>query len=50
MKGGGLPATFNLAQLHFHWGDDNNEGSEHTLNGTQYPLEVTRTRAQGQGI
>ena len=26
--------------LHFHWGLDNLHGSEHTLNGKRYPLEV----------
>ncbi|CAB3359959.1 Hypothetical predicted protein [Cloeon dipterum] len=34
MAGGGLPAAFSLAQIHFHW------GSEHTLNGRRYPLEA----------
>ena len=37
---GGLPGTFKLAQFHFHWGTDDSTGSEHTLNGRQYPLEV----------
>ena len=26
--------------LHFHWGVDNEHGSEHTINGKQYPLEL----------
>jgi len=26
--------------LHFHWGRDDSEGSEHTINGESYPLEV----------
>lgn len=26
--------------LHFHWGRNENEGSEHTINGKAYPLEV----------
>ncbi len=29
-----------LAQFHFHWGDDNTKGSEHTYGGQAYPLEV----------
>ena len=27
--------TFVLAQAHFHWGDDDQQGSEHTLDGQQ---------------
>jgi len=26
--------------LHFHWGVDDNSGSEHTIDGNMYPLEV----------
>ena len=26
---------FVLAQAHFHWGDDDQQGSEHTLDGQQ---------------
>jgi len=29
-----------LAQAHFHWGRDNTEGSEHYIDGRQYPLEI----------
>jgi carbonic anhydrase len=32
--GGGLPGTFLLDQMHFHW------GSEHTINGRRYGLEL----------
>ncbi|XP_052872518.1 carbonic anhydrase 1-like [Anopheles cruzii] len=32
--GGGLPGRFILDQLHFHW------GSEHTLSGVRYALEL----------
>lgn len=37
IDGGPLPANENytLAQLHFHWGVNDNEGSEHMLNGKQ---------------
>lgn len=27
-------------QVHFHWGDDNDEGSEHTINGLHDSMEV----------
>jgi carbonic anhydrase len=40
IQGGGLPATYHLVQFHFHWGGDDNQGSEHTVNGRQYPMEV----------
>ncbi|XP_011312633.1 carbonic anhydrase 2-like [Fopius arisanus] len=29
-----------LQGLHFHWGNKNNRGSEHTLNGVSYPMEM----------
>jgi len=32
--------TFCLHGLHFHWGLTDDTGSEHTINGHQYPLEV----------
>ncbi|OWF36341.1 carbonic anhydrase-like [Mizuhopecten yessoensis] len=37
---GGLPGTFKAAQLHFHWGSVDTKGSEHTMNGIAYPMEV----------
>jgi carbonic anhydrase len=40
MSGGGLPDTFYLAQFHFHWGYNAFQGSEHTINGRKYPLEI----------
>lgn len=40
MSGGGLPDTFYLVQFHFHWGYNAFQGSEHTINGRKYPLEV----------
>ena len=32
--------SYNLAQFHFHWGPDSSTGSEHTVDGVAYPLEV----------
>ncbi|GFY52401.1 carbonic anhydrase 6 [Trichonephila inaurata madagascariensis] len=29
-----------LQQVHFHWGSQNNAGSEHTLDGIRYDLEA----------
>ncbi|KAK6174151.1 hypothetical protein SNE40_017480 [Patella caerulea] len=37
---GGLPGKYKLLQLHFHWGSDNGKGSEHTINGERFPMEV----------
>lgn len=40
VEGGGLPGRFRTAQFHFHWGRSDSGGSEHTLNGRRYPLEL----------
>jgi len=32
--------TFCLDSMHFHWGLDDESGSEHTVNGYQFPLEL----------
>ncbi|CAL4151217.1 unnamed protein product, partial [Meganyctiphanes norvegica] len=40
IMGGLLPKTYNLAHFHFHWGSDSSRGSEHTINGKAYPLEM----------
>uniref|UniRef100_A0A2R5L769 Carbonic anhydrase n=1 Tax=Ornithodoros turicata TaxID=34597 RepID=A0A2R5L769_9ACAR len=37
---GGLPGKYIFAQLHFHWGSDNTRGSEHFVDGRQYPMEL----------
>lgn len=40
IRGGGLHATYKAVQLHLHWGVDDGPGSEHTVDGEQYPMEV----------
>merc|ERR1719384_2550410 len=42
IMGGRLPAgdRFDFLQLHWHWGSDSSKGSEHTMDGKEYPLEV----------
>ncbi|KAM4044315.1 carbonic anhydrase 4 [Anomaloglossus baeobatrachus] len=40
ISAGGLSGTYSIAQLHFHWGNEGIKGSEHTLNGVRYPMEL----------
>ena len=40
VSGGGFVDTYRLNEFHFHWGQDSSRGSEHTINGKAYPLEV----------
>ncbi|KAE9555132.1 hypothetical protein FO519_001627 [Halicephalobus sp. NKZ332] len=40
ISGGGLRYNYTLLQIHFHWSDSDNHGSEHTFDGTHYPLEI----------
>ncbi|XP_038670035.1 carbonic anhydrase 4-like isoform X2 [Scyliorhinus canicula] len=40
IKGGNLPNTYKAVQFHFHWGTDSHPGSEHTIDGEQYPMEL----------
>ena len=32
--------SYQMLQLHFHWGADNTKGSEHTINGEEFPMEM----------
>lgn len=40
VSGGGLPTTYKAVQFHLHWGTDGGPGSEHTIDGEQYPMEL----------
>ncbi|KAG7516104.1 carbonic anhydrase 4-like [Solea senegalensis] len=40
ISGGGLPDSYKAVQFHFHWGINGGPGSEHTIDGEQYPMEV----------
>ncbi|KFW81606.1 Carbonic anhydrase 15, partial [Manacus vitellinus] len=40
ISGGGLPGRYCALQLHFHWGSPAGNGSEHTLDGHQLPMEL----------
>ncbi|XP_062242535.1 carbonic anhydrase 4b [Platichthys flesus] len=40
IQGGNLPATYKTIQLHLHWGKDGGPGSEHLIDGEQFPIEM----------
>ncbi|XP_061658803.1 carbonic anhydrase 4a [Syngnathoides biaculeatus] len=40
ISGGGLPSTYKAVQFHLHWGNNGGPGSEHTIDGEQYPMEL----------
>ncbi|EGV93501.1 Carbonic anhydrase 1 [Cricetulus griseus] len=40
LKGGPLSESYRLTQFHFHWGNSNDHGSEHTLDGVKFSGEV----------
>jgi len=40
VSGGGLKNKYIFAQSHLHWGNTSVSGSEHTVNGAWYPLEM----------
>ncbi|KAG7269891.1 hypothetical protein CRUP_010911, partial [Coryphaenoides rupestris] len=40
LKGGPLEDQFRLCQFHFHWGESNAWGSEHTVDRKLFPAEL----------
>ncbi|XP_048868878.1 carbonic anhydrase 15-like [Brienomyrus brachyistius] len=40
VKGGGLKYSYSATEIHFHWGSVNHPGSEHTVNGKRYQMEM----------
>lgn len=38
---GGLPGPHKLSGFHFHWGRNSGRGSEHTINGYKFAMEVS---------
>jgi len=41
VRDGGLVDEFKAVRLEFHWANTNKRGSEHYVNDTAFPLEVT---------
>lgn len=44
---GGLKGEYIFAQFHFHWGRDSTQGSEHTIDGVRYPMELHLVHYKG---
>ncbi|KAL5015627.1 hypothetical protein ScPMuIL_007290, partial [Solemya velum] len=40
IEGGGLPSRYKLVPVPFHWGNNSSVGSEHTIYGHQFMMEV----------
>uniref|UniRef100_A0A3P8T140 Carbonic anhydrase n=1 Tax=Amphiprion percula TaxID=161767 RepID=A0A3P8T140_AMPPE len=40
ISGGGLQGIYKAVQFHLHWGNNGGPGSEHTIDGEQYPMEL----------
>ncbi|OQV17338.1 putative Carbonic anhydrase 2 [Hypsibius exemplaris] len=40
IKSGSQSNDYEFLQMHFHWGADDSRGSEHIINGEQFPLEL----------
>ncbi|XP_017771738.1 PREDICTED: carbonic anhydrase 7-like [Nicrophorus vespilloides] len=46
ISGGPLKHEYRLHSLHFHWGSENNRGSEHTINGVSAGMEIHAVHVQ----
>lgn len=40
IRSGGLPGEYEVINFHFHWGKLDYKGSEHTVDGESFPLEM----------
>ncbi|XP_056308449.1 carbonic anhydrase 4a [Danio aesculapii] len=40
VSGGNLAEAYKAVQFHLHWGSSGGPGSEHTIDGEQYPMEL----------
>lgn len=47
VKDGGLVGEYKAIRMDFHWGKDEQNGSEHLINDTRYPMEVNFSTPSG---
>ncbi|XP_073680006.1 carbonic anhydrase IV c [Garra rufa] len=40
IHGGGLSGIYKAVQFHLHWGENGGQGSEHSVDGEHYPMEL----------
>ncbi|CAL8365379.1 unnamed protein product [Lota lota] len=40
LTGGALPGNYRALHFHLHWGADGGPGSEHTIDGERFPMEL----------
>ncbi|XP_031208377.1 carbonic anhydrase 4 isoform X2 [Mastomys coucha] len=40
ITGGDLPAQYEATQLHLHWSEEKNKGSEHSIDGKHFAMEM----------
>ena len=40
LSDGGLPGVYRIAYMDLHWGGEDTRGSEHTMDGKAYAMEV----------
>ena len=45
LAGASLSGEYKLQHFNFHWGSSDNVGSEHTVAGRHYPLEVSECQS-----
>ena len=50
VSGGGLSEAYKATEFHFHWGNYDNQGSEHTINEKKYSMEVKKIIKHFPGI
>ncbi len=50
ITGGPVLDEYQFLQFHMHWGSNDNEGSEHVIDGIRFPAEVRETRLDSNSI